>query len=60
MNQLMNQLMNPSINHHGYLEDVSFQIIDRILGDSKPREGFWQFKLDGFISEGRKSRFADL
>ena len=27
-------------NHHGFMEDVSFQIIDRVFGESRHREGF--------------------
>ena len=27
-------------NHHGFLEDVSVQIIDRVFGDLRLREGF--------------------
>ena len=30
-------------NHHGFLEDVSFQLIDRVFGVSRHNEGFWQF-----------------
>ena len=28
-------------NHHGYLEDISVQIIDRVFRDSRLRDGFW-------------------
>ena len=47
-------------DHHGFLEDVNFQIIDRVFGNSRQREEFWQFNLDSFIPEGLNSRFADL
>ena len=30
--------------HHGFMEDVKVQVIDRIFGESRVREGFWQFK----------------
>ena len=40
-------------NHHGFMEDVSFQIIDRVSGESRHREGFWQVKLDSFAPEGQ-------
>ena len=29
-------------NHHGFLEDVNFQIIDRVFGVSRQKGGFWQ------------------
>ena len=38
--------------HHGFMEDVKVQVIDRILGESRVREGFWQFKLDSFAPNG--------
>ena len=38
------------------MEDVSFQIIDRVFGESRYREGFWQFKLDSFAPEGLNVR----
>ena len=28
--------------HHGFMEDVKVQVIDRIFGESRVREGFWQ------------------
>ena len=28
-------------NHYGVLEDVTFQIIDRVFGVSTHKEGFW-------------------
>ena len=46
-------------NHHGFMEDVSFQIIDRVFGESRHREGFWQFKLGSFAPEGLNVRFVD-
>ena len=46
-------------NHNGFLEDVSFQIIDRVFQDSRLGEGFWQFNLLSFIPEGLSVRFAD-
>ena len=46
-------------NHNGFLEDVSFQIIDRVFGDSRLTEGFWQFKLHSFVPEGLNVRSVD-
>ena len=42
-----------------FLKEISFQIIDRVFGDSRQREGFWQCKVDSFIPEGINVRFAD-
>ena len=33
------------VNHHGFLEDVSFHIMDRLFGVSRHKQGFWHFKL---------------
>ena len=41
------------------MEGVSFQIIDRVSGESRHREGFWQFKLGSFAPEGFNVRFVD-
>ena len=46
-------------NHDGLLEDVTVQIIDRVVGESRLREGFWQFKLNSFMPEGLSIRFGD-
>ena len=46
-------------NHNGFLEDVSFQIIDRVFGVSRHKEGFWQFRLQSFIPDGLNVRYAD-
>ena len=40
-------------------EDVSFQIIARVFGESRHREEFWQFKLGSFAPEGLNVRFVD-
>ena len=45
--------------HHGLLEDVSFQIIYRLFGVSRHKEGFWQFRLQSFMPEGLNARFVD-
>ena len=45
--------------HHGFLEDVSFQIIDRVFGVSRHKEGFWQFTLQSCMPEGLNARFVD-
>ena len=29
--------------HHGFMEDVKVQVIDRMFGESRVWEGFWQF-----------------
>ena len=47
-------------NHHGFLENISFQIIDRVLGDSRLIGGFWQFMLHSFMPEVLNVRFVDL
>ena len=44
-------------NHHDFLEDVSFHIIDRVFGVSRYREGFWKFRLQSFMPEGLNVRF---
>ena len=46
-------------DHHGFMEGISLQVINRIFGDSRQREGFWQFKLDSFVPEGLDVRFVD-
>ncbi len=45
--------------HHGFMEDVGVQVIDRLLGESRVREGFWQFKLDSFAPKGLNVRLVD-
>ena len=45
--------------HHGFMEDVKVQVIDRIFGESRVREGFWQFKLDSFAPKGLNVRLVD-
>ena len=45
--------------HHGFLEDLSCQIIDRVFGVSRHKEGFWQFRLQSFMPEGLNARFVD-
>ena len=47
------------VNHHECLEDVSFQMIDRVFGVSRHKERFWQFRLQSFIPEGLNVRFED-
>jgi len=32
------------VNHNGFLEGVTLPIIDIVFGESRLREGFWQFK----------------
>ncbi len=45
--------------HHGFMENVGVQVIDRLLDKSRVREGFWQFELDSFAPEGLNVRFVD-
>ena len=45
--------------HHDFMEDVKVQVIDRIFGESRVREGFWQFKLDSFAPKGLNVRLVD-
>ena len=47
------------VDHNEFLEDVIIQITDRVFGESRLREGFWQFKLNSFMPEGLNVRFAD-
>ena len=46
-------------NHHGLLADVSFQIIDRVFVVSRHKEGFWQFRLQSFMSDELNVRHED-
>ena len=47
-------------NHHGFLEDISFQLIDRMIGAYRHKEGFSQFsRLHSFKPEGLTIRFVD-
>ena len=46
-------------NQNRFLEDVTIRIIDRVFGESRLREGFWQFKLNSFVPEGLSVRFVD-
>ena len=48
-----------SAGHHGFMEDVKVQVTDRIFGESRVREGFWQFKLDSFAPKGLNVRLVD-
>lgn len=48
-----------SVGHHGFQEDVTFQVIDRLFGESRIRESFWQFKLDTFAPKGLNVRLVD-
>ena len=47
------------VGHHGFLKDVTFQVVDKLFGDSRVKEGFWQFKLDTFAPKGLNVRFVD-
>ena len=41
------------------MEGVSFHIIDRVFGESRHKEGFWQFKLVSFAPDGLNVGFVD-
>lgn len=38
---------------------LSFQIVDRLFGDSRVKESFWQFTLDTFAPKGLNFRLID-
>ena len=40
------------VGHHGFLKDVTFQVVDKLFGDSRVKEGFCQFTLDTFAPKG--------
>ena len=46
-------------NHNGFLEDATIRITEGVSGESRVREGFWQFKLNSFMPEGINIRFVD-
>ena len=37
----------------------TFQVVDKLFGDSRVKEGFWQFKLDSFAPKGLNVRLVD-
>ena len=41
--------------HHGFMEDVKVQVIDRIFGESRVREGFWQGRSQWGGAGGRSA-----
>ena len=45
-------------NHNGFFKDVTILIIT-VVGESRLREGLWQFKLNIFMPEGLYVRFVD-
>ena len=47
------------VGHHGFLKDVTFQVVDKLFGDSRVKEGYWQFKLDTFAPKGLNVRLVD-
>ena len=47
------------VGHHGFLKDVTFQVVDKLFGDSRVKGGFWQFKLDTFAPKGLNVRLVD-
>ena len=38
--------------NHGFLNDISVKIIDRLTGGNRMRESFWQYRLDCFAPKG--------
>ena len=46
--------------HHGFLEDISVKIIDKLTGKDKIRESFWQYKLNTFTPRGLNAKEVDL
>ena len=46
--------------HHGFLEDISVKIIDKLTRKDRIRESFWQHKLDTFTPRGLNAKEVDL
>ena len=46
--------------HRGFLEDIKIIIIDRLFGNGRQRESFWQYKLDTFVPRGLNTRQVDI
>ena len=46
-------------NHHGYVEDICFQILDSVFGDSRLKEGLWQYKPYCSLPKGLNVRLID-
>lgn len=38
--------------HDKFMADVSCQVLDRLFGESRVNEGFWQFKINIFSLKG--------
>ena len=45
--------------HRGFLEDVRVVIQDKLNGNGRQRESFWQYKLDTFFPWGLNIRQVD-
>ena len=45
--------------HRGFLEDVIVVILNKLYGNGKQRESFWQYKLDTFVPRGLNIRQVD-
>ena len=45
--------------HHGFLKDISVKITDRLTGENRMRESFWQYLLDCFAPKGLNTRQVD-
>ena len=46
-------------DHHGFLEDIKVIIIDRLNGNGRIRESFWQYKLETFAPRGLNIRLVE-
>ena len=46
-------------DHHGFLEDIKVTIIDRLNGNGRIHESFWQYKLETFAPQGLNIRLVD-
>ena len=45
--------------HQGYLKDISVKIIDRLMGENRMWESFWQYRLDCFAPKDLNTRQVD-
>ena len=45
--------------HRGLLEDVRIVILDKLYGNGRKRESFWQYKMDTFVPRGLNIRQVD-
>ena len=45
--------------HRGFLNDISVKVIDRLTGNDRRRESFWQYRLNTFSPMGLNTRQVD-